>query len=101
MLSYYQRKRKFRDEYEQNFEKNCRLKWILVGILVALAGVLGNILPAIYSMYFSWSLLPIHGWSGWLVLQGISLLGLIWGMLLAFVGSKLASFAWSYGGFKV
>jgi hypothetical protein len=85
----------------KTLKKIAALSGILVGILVALAGVLGNILPAIYSMYFSWSLLPIHGWSGWLVLQGISLLGLIWGMLLAFVGSKLASFAWSYGGFKV
>jgi hypothetical protein len=85
----------------KNLKKIAAFSGILVGILVVLAGVLGNILPAIYSMYFSWSLLPIHGWSGWLVLQGISLLGLIWGMLLAFVGSKLASFAWSYGGFKV
>ncbi|MGB4653182.1 hypothetical protein [Methanothrix sp.] len=88
-------------DMNKTFKKIVACIGILVGVLFILAGVLGNVLPAFYAMYFSWSLLPILGWSGWSVLQGIGLLGLIWGMLLAYVGSKLASFAWSYGGFKV
>lgn len=68
---------------------------------IHLGRCLGKRSTSILCHVFSWSLLPILGWSGWSVLQGIGLLGLIWGMLLAYVGSKLASFAWSYGGFKV
>ena len=74
---------------------------ILIGILIMLAGGVGNILTGLYGMYLSWSLLPIHGWWGWLVLQGISILGILWGLVLVYIGGMLASFAWSYGEFKI
>ena len=74
---------------------------ILIGILIMLAGGVGNILTGLYGMYLSWSLLPILGWRGWLVLQGISIFGILWGLLLAYIGGMLARFAWSYGEFKI
>ncbi len=72
---------------------------ILIGILIFLAGI-GNILLAFYSMYLSWHLVPIHGLWGWLVLQGISFFGIIWGLLLVYIGNRLVRLAWVWGEFK-
>jgi len=82
---------------EQILKKIISYLGVLVGMLIFLVAGLGNIVWALYGMYVSWALLPLHGWGGWLFLQGLSIFSVLWGLLLVFVGAKLAKFAWDWG----
>jgi hypothetical protein len=73
---------------------------VFIGILIFLAGVLRNIFPALYGMYLSWDLLPIYGWWSWIEFQEISFVGLLWGLVLAYIGVKLARVSWNQGEFN-